>query len=291
MKLSLMTYMLELSVLRSRPEDLPERIAAFEQVLGAACDAGFDQIDITGNTLRALGEDHAAALLGELGLRVSCLDCMAAFADPAVPEDVFLADVCADLALARRLGAPVMMLIPSSAPGTRETIGPVLKRRFALAVAAAEGTGVTCVFEDDPRINMPMCTAAELRAILEAVPGIKVVYDTANVLMVHEDPTDDYEQFAGETVHMHLKDLRRTEPGATFSAPSSRGVPYANSPHGKGEVDFQRFLNAAAAHGYAGSMALEYTIDPGVPYAEDFVRIHDWFTEMIEKAKAAARTE
>lgn len=270
-------------MLRCSEADRPARLRDFVKVLRAVSEAGFRAVDITSAVLRHLGVDQGMALLEELHLRVACLNSLAPYANAAVPEADFADMVRQDLSLAARLGTGLMMLIPSSAPGTPESLGPVLRRRFSLAAAAAKEFDVTCVFEDDPRLALPMCAGDDLQRMLEAVPELRVVYDTANVLMVHEDPAQVYERFADVTVHMHLKDMGPTDPNHPYSAMSTRGIPYANCPHGKGEVDFRRFIRTARAHGYHGTMAVEYTIDPLAPYEQDFSRLYSMFTNLIRE--------
>ena len=74
-------------------------------------------------------------------------------------------------------------------------------------VSAAAEYGVTVMVEDFPSPLLPMCDSAEMRALLDGAPGLKLVLDTGNTLARKEDPVAFAERFLGDFVHVHLKDI------------------------------------------------------------------------------------
>lgn len=105
-------------------------------------------------------------------------------------------------------------------------------RALTTAVHAAQRAGVTLALENHADVDI-----AELRAILDAVPGLMVCYDTANALRVGEDPVAFARAVASRAAMVHLKDVARPSPADGLTGPPS--VAY-----GDGVVDLAGVLAA-----------------------------------------------
>ena len=69
-------------------------------------------------------------------------------------------------------------------------------------------------------------------------PYVKSTFDTGNFLLVHEKPTDAFEQLKNEIVHVHFKDFREKNENETFHGfRSTEGVELIGVIPGDGEVD------------------------------------------------------
>ena len=277
MKLSLMTFMCEMVLLMGGASKEEIQIEV-EKILSDTHDAGFTLVDMTEKMIHEVGEEKLQEFLNEYQLALNCLICMADFASNRADDEEIQQEVVQCLEMASHFGTKLLMLVPAGeADGTKEEMGKNLIRRFSRAVGIAEKYGITCVIEDDPKRNIPMCSRQELLKLVEEVPGIKIVYDTANVIMAGEDPIEDFEELKDHIVHMHLKDIGKPSASALFIDKADDGEAYMCVSHGKGIVDLSGVINAAGKSGYEGTMAIEYMPNPDLDRKEDLAEIYQMF--------------
>lgn len=154
-----------------------------------------------------------------------------------------------------RLGSRLMMFVPFQYQdaATKYDRGQMAEQFAAVlrpVVAYAKERGVTVGIEDAPHLDFPMCTAGELRFLLEAVPGLKLIYDTGNMYFGGEDSISFYEGLSQYAVHGHAKDIRKDTNGNPMECP-----------HGEGIVDFQGIFHKMERDGFNGYMAIELAPD------------------------------
>lgn len=150
-----------------------------------------------------------------------------------------------------RLGTKIMMFVPADYQDAvdtlaREAVAETFAEVLRPVVRYAEEKGVTVVIEDAPHRNFPMCSEAELRYLLEAVPGLKLVYDSGNMLHAGEDPVEYYDHLAEYTAHAHGKEVGRGPDGTLMECP-----------HGEGMVDFKTLFSHMRENGFEGYIAIE----------------------------------
>jgi len=90
-------------------------------------------------------------------------------------------------------------------------------------------------------------------------PFVKSTFDTGNFLLVHEKPTEAFEQLKNEIVHVHFKDFREkveNEPLRGFR--STEGVELIGVIPGDGDVDLAYILNGLKNSNYDGWLSIEY---------------------------------
>lgn len=119
------------------------------------------------------------------------------------------------LSAARSLGADILMLVPVSAVtdgrkakklGHDQVLHKMIEG-YRIAVRMAAGTGIRIGLETTPQ-DFACCSGiADCKAILEAVPGLGLIYDTANMLPHGDDPVAYYEALKEYIIHVHLKDV------------------------------------------------------------------------------------
>ena len=129
--------------------------------------------------------------------------------------------------------------------------------------------------EDFPSPLLPMCDSAEMRALLDGAPGLKLVLDTGNTLARKEDPVAFAERFLGDFVHVHLKDIEYPE-NATTGDVDVDGRRMWNAQHGEGVVDFAKLLPMIEKTGYKGFVTVEYGPHEGT---------RDHFAKMAESIR------
>ncbi|HWV86602.1 MAG TPA: sugar phosphate isomerase/epimerase family protein [Capillimicrobium sp.] len=218
-------------------ERAPERtLAGAEALVAEMVDAGAEvlsletvfldppvRLDVDALVAAARGRELAVAWGHPYGLRWG--------ADPAA-----LADLLAWIDVAPRLGARIVRCVAAH-PALRD--GPVAQGRLdatALALSRARerarARGVVLALENHADLD-----GAELLALLDAVPGLRVCLDTANALRVGDDPVALAAAVADRVAIVHLKDL-------AGMGPDPRSVPY-----GTGIVDLVGVLDALEAGG------------------------------------------
>lgn len=278
MKLSLMTFMEEIPLLVKGEAFDEDARRDFAALLSDAAEAGFSCVDLIGASILRYGTEETAALLKQHGLLLNCVICMGPF-ERAMTQEIFDSVIRPQIDAARALGAPLVMLVPGSNDEEQAAIREHLTENFKRAVACAAEFQKTCAIEDFPLLNLQMCRADDLLSLTEAVPGLKIVFDTANVLLVREDPVLDCKKLIGQTVHLHLKDICEAPPDTPGTDRTIDGVTMKGCPHGSGRVDFADILKALREKSYEGPAAIEYAPQEGVTRLAEFRRLHRMFSE------------
>lgn len=258
MKLSVMTLPLlpAPSIPGLEQTSKPESTPSLSQLYGEIKAAGVKYLDITSLDFQFGGEAAVLAALREHDLTCSCF--LAFIEAPGVTPEENLRAIQAGRAAVDQtiqLGAQVMMFVPA---GNDAAIRSMDRNALAWAFAQvlrpvveyATAKGITVVIEDAPHLNFPMCSEAELRYLLKAVPRLKLVYDSGNMMAVGEDPVAYYDHLASYAVHAHAKD-------ATI-APSGRLL---ECTHGEGDVDFPTLLSHMKKNHFSGYIAIELSPD------------------------------
>ncbi len=273
MELSMMTFMLEFPVLYFKQDSKEEKVKEIESVIELTAKTGFKKIDLIFQTIQLVGKDNIKKILEKNGLTLNCIIYMGiAENDEATPKVV---------ETAQDLGCKKIMLVPGDAGEDREKAFNRMVEVYSRIVNLAVPKGMVCVIEDDPNIKIPMGTRAELDALLNAVPGLRVVYDSANMLPVGDDPVAYYEYFADKISYIHIKDMQiaDTHPEG-YANPGTDGRFYINAPHKTGVVDFDALFAAIKKSGYNDTLAIEYVQMDGISLEEDFKRVYDLFTPL-----------
>lgn len=129
---------------------------------------------------------------------------------------------------------------------------------FGEIVEYAAGYGVTVMFEDFPSPALPLCTSDECGELLRSVPGLKLVFDTANMLALDESPTEFYTKLRQYVAHVHLKDVvYATSPDPSLTGGRKKMI--SRTLHGQGIVDFTALFKLLRADNYDGFATVEYS--------------------------------
>ncbi len=101
----------------------------------------------------------------------------------------------------------------------------------------------------------------QVSEIIKAVnsPFVKSTFDTGNFLLVHEKPTEAFEQLKDEIVHVHFKDFReKIENESLRGFRSTEGVELIGVIPGDGEVDLASIVKGLKNSNYGGWLSIEY---------------------------------
>ena len=150
--------------------------------------------------------------------------------------------------------------------------------------------GVTLAIETGPE------NAEVLYGFLKKIPrGVGVNLDPANFVMVTgQDPVDAVYKLRDYIVHTHLKDgkmLKKTDPVIIYNHFAEGGIEALNisdffieTPVGKGDVDFAKYLKALNDIGYKGFLTVERETgeNPMQDIADAFDYIKNNFGEYLD---------
>ena len=274
MELSMMTFMLEFPILFFKQETQQEKAKEIESLIKLTAETGYRNIDLIWQTVKLVGKEDIKRMLDENGLKLSCVICMDVAGDPEGADGIV--DAC------EYLGCKKIMLVPGSPTKDRKELFALMVRNYSKIVGLASQKGILCVCEDDPDIKVPCGSREEVEAVLDAVPGLYLVYDSANMLPSGDDPVPYYEYFADRTAHVHIKDMAIAETRPEqYANPGLDDRFYLNAPHGTGVVDFDALFDALRRHGYNDTLAIEFVPMPGMDLREDMKRVYDLFAGRV----------
>jgi len=269
-----MTFMLEYPVLFFKHDAQEEKAKEIESFIKITAETGYRKIDLLWQTIQLVGIEEIKRMLEENGLALSCIICM----DVAVNFDGTngLVDAC------EYLNCRKIMLVPGAPTDDKKKLFDLMVKNYTRIVDLASRKNIVCVCEDDPDITIPCGTREEVDAILNAVPGLRLVYDSANMLPSGDEVVPYYEYFADRTAHIHVKDMsiEDTKP-EQYSNPGVDNRFYLNAPHGTGVVDFNALFEALRKHGYNDTLAIEFVPMPGMDLKEDMKRVYDLFAGRV----------
>lgn len=263
MKLSLMLINLTLPIFLDetfKPKDNID-LEQYEAMLKMAHEAGFEAVDISNMEFDLLGAEGVKKLLEKYHLQCCSVILFENYTCLEEKEQLrvekytqFMIDCTATV------GGKVIMLVSTrGVPGlTKQQLQQGLIENLTNAVKYASNKGVTICVEDFPNIELPMCSMDEIELLLKEVPGLRLVYDSANMLVVGEKPYEYFEHFKNDIYYYHLKDVViETEDTLGGDLMSDGRKMFATLP-GKGIIDFASLLKWIAFSDYKGYMCVEY---------------------------------
>ena len=121
---------------------------------------------------------------------------------------------------------------------------------------AGKKYGIKVCVEDTPTCRLPLSSIAECGKLLKAVPGLGLVYDSANMIPGGDDPLEFYEKLKDYICHVHLKDVCRTEKKCLDECWD--GTYIRSCLWGEGIVPVKEITRHLEKDGYRGSCAIEY---------------------------------
>ena len=251
--------MYEIPLLLNGPWD-EEKSASIEDLLSMAEKAGFTGVDLNYQTVCQMSVERIRKVLQAHHLDLTSLICMEHLANTSLSDEEALEPYKDAVSKAKALHCSHLMLSPgwTGEDTDPQHIRQALIRRFRIVAELAASEGIRCMIEDDPNLTVRMCTAKDVSEILQAVPELKIVYDTANMIVGGERPDAFYEAVHDQVIHMHIKDIQICDDPKKYRDEGLNGVFYASVPHGNGMVDFEELFRLFGKYGYQGPLSLEF---------------------------------
>ncbi len=220
---------------------------------------GFSALDISSMEFDGFGEAGVAAALQQSGLQMSCYLCFTPLF--SVDETIFQSGIqlgleglqrCHRLGCNMMMAVPILGLTPEGMPAnevpagvSRTALSDRLIAGLQALVPSAQALGITIAVEDDPHREVPLCSIPEMTRILETVPEIGLIYDTANMLTAGEEPLNYFDTFRDRIVHLHLKE-------AVYQTSELQECFF-----GTGQIPFAEVFRRLRQIGFHGYMAYE----------------------------------
>lgn len=284
MKLSLMTFMYEMPLLMEG-EWAEEKSSRIEDLAAYAAMAGFEGIDLTMASVEKMTVPRVQKLLQKYGLSLASLICFAALGEPDISDEEAEAPYLKAIDAAQELCCEHLMIVPGFFVQSEDTerIRETVKRRLPYLVNEAAKKNIICMIEDDPDLKLGLCSAKDVKEVLESAPGARLVFDTANMIPAGEDPVWYYEQMQEAVVHMHIKDMAVSEDPRAYRNRGTDGTYYVSAPHGTGLVDFGQLFRSFGRSGYQGWLSLEMVPSGKEDTCQEIRRVYRQFAALSAK--------
>lgn len=261
----------------------------YEEMMDVVKEAGYGAVDVTSHEVMLLGEGYIKKQLKMRGLTVSSYIHFDRFAlmDDGFDGRVENAMEAVDIAL--KLGTRVLMLVPMAHDGIEagqpEQLRSNMIRHWIPVADYAQKKRVHPVVEDTPDLRLCFCKAGDVKAVMDAVKGLELVYDSGNMILAGEDPVAYVKEFAGRIGFVHLKDVKILKKGKSSSTECmADGTPTQAAPTGTGVIDLKGVVRALLDSGYEGGMTVEFAKHPDKSYLESMKASREYVEGLLELA-------
>lgn len=250
--------------------------------------AGFDTVDLASFEVRLVGEEFISEQLKTHGLSVTSYMHMGRYADAGVSVESHVSDAKEAIESAVRLGASCFMVVPTAHPdivklSEEEVFANILANVKPIAEYAVKN-GLTPIAEDYPDPSLHLSGSDEVDKLFAAVSELKLVYDSANMFAVGEDPIAYAKHFKDRIGHVHIKDIEITNEQTDCGERTTDGRKLRTVFVGTGEVDIPNVIKNLLADGYKGCFAVEFGDMMYANRADALKESKKYITECIESA-------
>jgi len=258
-RFSLMTFPLYI--------DLLKRKMSIQDVFDLAKQAGIPNLDVMDISEKQLPQYLEA--MKKTGVQVYTYITQIRFLGRDQRRDKAILDA---LKIAKLLNASYLMIVPYGFPDGyhAEKLGrEQIKRRmiegFRKAVEMGALFGIRVCFETTPHDASCLSGTQDCLDLLDAVNGLRFVFDTANMLPHGDDPMEAYAALKGRISHVHLKDVVLTpqERIPMHSEHTPDGKLMRCVIWGDGIIPVCQLYRQMLEDGYTGQFAIEYVHPEG----------------------------
>jgi inosose dehydratase len=233
---------------------------ALEEAFADVSACRYDGIEVGLGKIETAGPDAVADWLDRYDLDLYCV------MGPWIESEEVAESLADSAETADDLGAEFLAILP---PQRHRNEDATVESWLRTVSGAAVDAGVTPILHHHGATHIEQ--GAEIRAFLDAVEELQLLFDTAHWYPYSEhfpegDVTDAIERFAGDIAYVHLKDV---DPVKDFAA--NRDALSAPRPHldnvinyfrsftdlGDGTIDFGGVPEALTAVGYDGHYTIE----------------------------------
>lgn len=259
-RLSLMTFPIEF--------DIATGAITIENTLRLAAEQGIGYIDLMSVRERQIASYKEA--MRSTGVKVYCDICSLSFMSG---KDQLAQNLDRELWMARDIGASQFMIVPYVMGELRkaEQMGrartqDLLVTGFQEAVQMGAQYEIPVCYETTPHDELCLSGNEDCKYILDQVPGLRLILDTANMLPHGDETMAAYAMLKDYIVHVHLKDVRAVKKGLLdIGAERMKdGRVMKSCVWGEGIIPVRQLYEQMIADGYQGMFALEYVRPQGL---------------------------
>ncbi len=248
--------------------------------------AGYAAVDIASFEAELLGEAFLSEQFKLHGLELASLIHIDRFADANI-KDECIRKACEVVDTAKRLEAKTFMLVPNPHDGIEELSAEEIHKNLAACwrpvVKYAVQSGITPIIEDYPDLSLHITTAREVSDLLEEIEGLKLVYDSANMIFGGEDSVDFLKYFTAEKIgHVHIKDVVITNEVTECGERLSDGRKVTTVFTGTGSINIPAVIAALKDKGYKGYYAVEYAQKPNATRLQSLAECREYVGKLLE---------
>ena len=244
---------------------------------------GIAELDLQTTELRLYGIKALKKAFAATGVRCGCLVETLPFYQGV---ERFPKRLEAAFQACEAIGTDKLMIVPGlfDAKACRQLRREELLRRaielYTIAVERGKEHGIEIMFEDTPQPHKPLSSSADCRALLDAVPGLGFVFDTANFLVAEPDCDllAAWELLRDRVRRVHLKDVARGK--IPHAEVCRNGESILAVAAGSGIIPLRHFVDRLKADGYDGVCCVEYLAKSGV-HGEEHSRYLDTYVRNI----------
>lgn len=244
-------------------KDIARKAMTLQDTLKLAADAGIPCVDVMRVAAKSVPEYKAAMAATDVNV---C--CYISYISFFAKEKAICATLDRDMAVARDLGAKLFMIVPyymlidnrKAKKLGRERVLEIMVRGFRLAVHKGKEYGLKVCFETTPAEEIRLSGIDDCRYVLEQVPELGLVFDTANMLPHGDETLAAYEALKRHIVHVHLKDvaLEDAKPALFPDERAADGRLMRGAVFGQGMIPVKEVYARMLRDGYTGQFAIEY---------------------------------
>ena len=253
----------------------------YEEMMDLAKECGYTSVDVTTLETMAFTAKGVKERLDARGLKAGSFIYMANLA--AVDEEGYdkrVQDAKAAVDTALLFGTDILMLAPQAHEGiennTPEEIRDSLVKHLMPVVSYAKEKKVHVVVEDTPDLRLHFCSMEDVKAVLDRVPGLEMVYDSGNMILVKEDPVTYFRTFRDKIAHVHIKDMQEADPKAFLADHDVDGRAMTGAPTGTGLIDLDAVMAAMRETEYDGGVTIEFVVDEAKDYRGTLIRSREF---------------
>lgn len=254
-RFSLMTFPLDMEILKKK--------MTIADTFHIAADSGLRYVDVMRIQPNKIQEYQNA--IAQTGVKIYCYIGVISFFEE---ENKIIKSLEQEIQTAKNVGASLFMIVPYYAMidtrkakrmGRTETLNKLV-RGFQLAVKLGKKYSLKICFETTPQDCICLSGTEDCKYVLERVPDLGLVLDTANMLPHGDTTMDAYEQLKQYIVYMHLKDVRlKKAPFSLWELELTKdGKQMECVVFGEGIIPIKELYERMLQDGYEGRFALEY---------------------------------
>lgn len=242
--------------------DFKEGKMDFEDVCRIASQNQIRYMDLMEPEVDIYGIDKVKEGLNKYGLKVSCV--LSFISMITEEEKEIKRRVRKALEMTSALSCGLLMIVPmleneteKNAKISREDKVSLTEKYLRQAAEEAAAYGIKICIESIPTCELPLSSYEECLYLLERIPGLGLVYDTANMIPAGEDTEAYYEKLKKYICHVHVKDVRYTDGGLDKCRD---GRYLACCKWGEGIIPLKSVMERLKADHFQGVCAIEYVV-------------------------------